>query len=436
MNYEEARAYLDQVSAKGNLLGLESIRILLRELGDPQDKLKFVHIAGTNGKGSVMAYAASILKEAGYRVGRYISPALFCYEERIQVNGDYITREAVARLVTEIAGARERIASRGEASTTIFEVETVMSFLYFVEQGCDLVLLETGMGGREDATNVVTTTLLEVIASISMDHMEFLGDTLEKIAWNKAGIIKKDTSVVSAFQQPEALEVLRSVCREQHASFRVMDRNEIKDIRYGLKEQQFSYRDMEHLRIHLAGICQIENAALAVDAVLELKKMGWEINEKQIRAGLDRTVWEGRFQVMRQQPAVVIDGAHNPDAARVLMDAVKEYFPENKIYYIFGVFSDKEYDKIIGITAGRAAGIYTVQTKDNPRALPAERLTEEVRKVNPNARTVGDVKKALELALEQAAPEDVILVFGSLSFLYEAKDFFENNKEAGNPAPV
>ena len=425
MNYEEARAYLSEVSIKGNLLGLDSIRILLREMGDPQDQLKFVHIAGTNGKGSVMAYLAAILKAAGYRVGRYISPTLFSYEERIQINGEYIPKEDVARLVTQIAAAREKIASRGEPSTTIFEVETVMSFLYFAEQKCDLVLLETGMGGREDATNVVTTTLLEIIASISMDHMEFLGDTLEKIAWNKAGIIKKGTQVVSADQEPEALAVLRQVCKEQAARLHLPERDRLSRIVYGLREQKFSYRGMENLVIHLAGTCQIGNAALAVDAAMALMSMGYQIREEHIRSGLADTVWEGRFQIIHENPFVIMDGAHNPDAASVLMDAVHHYFKGRKIYYIFGVFSDKEYDKIIEITAPRAEKIFTVETKDNPRALPAEELTEAVRQINPSAVTAKDVKMALHLALAEAKQEDIILVFGSLSFLWEAREYFE-----------
>ncbi len=429
MRYEEAREYLNLISAKGNLLGLESIRVLLRELGNPQDRLKFIHVGGTNGKGSVAAYMEGALRQAGYKVGRYISPALFSYEERIQVNGDYITREAVARLATEIAKARSAIARRGEPESTIFEVETAMSFLYFLEQGCDLVLLEVGMGGREDATNIVTATVMEVLVSISMDHMEFLGSTLAEIAWNKAGIIKKHTPVVSWPQQPEALEVIRQVCEKQEASLSVLREEEITDRVYGLREQKFSYRGLE-LTIHLAGTCQMENAALAALALLTLREQGYPVSDEQIRRGFENTRWEGRFQILRENPAVVIDGAHNPDAARVLMEAVGKYFPHQKIYYIFGVFSDKEYDKIIEMTAPRAEWIYTVETKDNPRALPAEELALAVSKVNPRVTAVADVPRALDAALERASGEDVILVFGSLSFLWEAKQYF--SEKSGN----
>ncbi|MDD2958183.1 MAG: bifunctional folylpolyglutamate synthase/dihydrofolate synthase [Lachnospiraceae bacterium] len=423
MNYEEAREYLAGIAAKGNLLGLEPIRCLLQEMGNPQNDLNFVHIAGTNGKGSVLAYTASILEQAGLRVGRYISPTLFSYEEKIQINEEYITKEAVARLVTEIRRARERAAAQGKPETTIFEVETVLSFLYFREQICDLVLLETGMGGREDATNVVERVLVEIIASISMDHMEFLGNTLEEIAWNKAGIIKKNTQVLSDLQQPEAEAVLRRVCRQQQATLYLVDKDQLGSVRYGLEEQSFDYRGLKNLVIHLAGTCQIGNAALALETIFALQREGFSISEEAIRTGLAKTRWPGRFQLLHKNPQVIVDGAHNPQAAQVLMDAIEKYFPDKKIYYIFGVFSDKEYDKIIRITAKRAEKIFTVETKENPRALPARLLTEAVQKVNPAVLTVGDVPKAIDLALQEAGKEDVILIFGSLSFQWEVKNY-------------
>ncbi|MDD3796980.1 MAG: Mur ligase family protein, partial [Lachnospiraceae bacterium] len=322
MNYEEAREYLAGIAAKGNLLGLEPIRCLLQEMGNPQNELNFVHIAGTNGKGSVLAYTASILEQAGLRVGRYISPTLFSYEEKIQINEEYITKEAVARLVTEIRRARERAAAQGKPETTIFEVETVLSFLYFREQICDLVLLETGMGGREDATNVVERVLVEIIASISMDHMEFLGNTLEEIAWNKAGIIKKNTQVLSDLQQPEAEAVLRRVCRQQQATLYLVDKDQLGSVRYGLEEQSFDYRGLKNLVIHLAGTCQIGNAALALETIFALQREGFSISEEAIRTGLAKTRWPGRFQLLHKNPQVIVDGAHNPQAAQVLMDAI------------------------------------------------------------------------------------------------------------------
>ena len=232
MNYEEAREYLDQVSKGGSVLGLDNMRELLKRLGNPQDSLKFVHISGTNGKGSVLAYLSTVFKEAGYRTGRYISPTLFSYREKIQVNEKFIGREDLSRLTEKVKAAAEEMQNCAAGDPTIFEIETALAFLYFVEQKCDIVILETGLGGALDATNVITTPVMEIIASISMDHMEFLGDTLGKIAYQKAGIIKPDTSVVSAMQQPEAMDVICNVCRERDCTFQMLDPEQIKDISY------------------------------------------------------------------------------------------------------------------------------------------------------------------------------------------------------------
>ena len=210
MNYEEARKYLIEVTKYGSVPGLDSIRELMRRLGNPQDKLKFIHIAGTNGKGSVLAYLSTILKKAGYRTGRYVSPTLFSYRERIQVDGEMIGREDLARLTEIVRDVSEDMERDGLAHPTSFETETAVAWLYFAEKNCDIVVLETGMGGRLDATNIVQTTVLEILTSVSMDHMEFLGDTLAAIAEQKAGIIKPYTAVVSAPQEDEAMEVLLS----------------------------------------------------------------------------------------------------------------------------------------------------------------------------------------------------------------------------------
>ena len=214
MNYEEARAYISQVSAGGSVLGLDSIRELLKRLGNPQDRLKFIHIAGTNGKGSVLAYLSTILTGAGYRTGRYLSPTLFSYRGRIQVDGEYISREALARLTTAVRAASEDMRACGLETPTVFEVETAISFLYFAEKQCDMVVLETGMGGALDATNIVRTTVLEILMPISMDHMDFLGDTLAEIAGQKAGILKPGIAVISAAQEPEAMAVIRQRAKE------------------------------------------------------------------------------------------------------------------------------------------------------------------------------------------------------------------------------
>ena len=428
MNYQQARAYLEKIAAKGDLLGLDSIRALLEELDNPQDSLRFIHIAGTNGKGSVLAFLGSILKAAGYRVGRYSSPALFSYEEKIRVGEEPISRRDLTELTEIIEKARDRCRRRGLPETTIFEVETALSFLYFKKMRCDVVLLETGMGGRDDATNIVKTTLLEIFTPISLDHMQFLGATAEKIAQVKAGIIKKNTRVVSAPQEEGVSKVLKEACERMGASIRFVDPAAIEDPVFGLREQYFSFGKYKRLKIGLAGVHQMQNAALALEAAAELCGMGFPVTERQIRYGLSQAVWEGRFQLLEQKPAVVMDGAHNPGAARALMESVDQYFPGRRIFYIMGMFADKDYRSVLSITAGRAYKIFTVETKGSKRALPAGILAEAARDFCRDVTVVKDARKALERARTEADEEDVILIFGSLSFLWEIRDWY---REAG-----
>ena len=422
MNYIEARVYLDEVSKYGSVLGLESMRELLRRLGDPQNELKFIHISGTNGKGSVLAYLSTILTGAGYRTGRYISPTLFSYRERIQVDGEYIEKESLARHVTAIAAAAEEMQKAGLPSPTAFEMETALAFLYFKEKRCDIVTLEVGCGGLLDATNVITTTVMEVIASISMDHTDLLGDTLAKIAAQKAGIIKPDTLVVSARQQEEAMQVIEDTCKEQHCALQAVDESKICDVRCGAEGQTFSYKVWENVTISLAGSYQIKNAALALEGVEALRQLGYALSDQQVREGMAHTVWRGRFTTLRRDPTVIIDGAHNPAAALELKESLERYFPGKTLYFVMGMFKDKDYAQVIDLTAPLARHIITVETPGNPRAMPARELAEAVGKVNPSVEWADSVAHGVEKALAMAGKEDAVIVFGSLSFLGEAAD--------------
>lgn len=413
---------MDEVSKYGSVLGLESMRELLRRLGDPQNELKFIHISGTNGKGSVLAYLSTILSGAGYRTGRYISPTLFSYRERIQVDGEYIERESLACHVTAIAAAAEDMQKAGLPSPTVFEIETALAFLYFKEKRCDIVTLEVGCGGLLDATNVITTTLMEVIASISMDHTDLLGDTLAKIAAQKAGIIKPDTMVVSAQQKSEAAQVIEDTCKEQHCTLQMVDESKISNVHYGAEGQTFSYKTWENVAISLAGSYQIKNAALALEGVEALRKLGYALSDQQVREGLLHTAWRGRFTTLRRDPTVIIDGAHNPAAALELKESLERYFPGKTLYFVMGMFKDKDYAQVIDLTAPLARHIITVETPGNPRAMPARELAEAVGKVNPSVEWADSVAHGVEKALAMAGKEDAVIVFGSLSFLGEAAD--------------
>lgn len=429
MNYAEARVYLDEISKYGSVLGLENMKELLCRLGNPQDDLSFIHISGTNGKGSVLAYLSTILSNAGYRTGRYISPTLFSYRERIQVDEEKIEKESLARHVTAIAQAIEEMKAEHAGNPTAFEVETALSFLYFKEKQCDIVVLETGLGGALDATNVIKTTAMEVITPISMDHMEFLGDTLEKIAEQKAGIIKPHTTVVSACQEPEAARVISRVCKEKECILKTVNPEEITEVVYDIQKQQFSYKTWKQAVIALAGSYQIANAALALEAVDALRKLGFTLTDRQVYEGLAKAVWKGRFTLLATNPAVILDGAHNPGAAKELQRSLNLYFKGKKLYYIFGVFQDKDYKEVIRLTAPLAEHIITVQTPNNPRALSADRLKEAVSGINPSVEAADSIQDAVHIARNLAQKDDAIIIFGSLSFLGEAEKALEKEEK-------
>lgn len=417
--YEQAQEYMEQVQRYGSVLGLDAMRELLRRLGDPQDQLKFVHIAGTNGKGSVLAYLSTILRCAGYRTGRYLSPTVFSELEKIQVNGRSVSKADFTVLLEQVRQAAEAMSAEGLAHPTPFEIETALAFLYFVKQSCDIVVLETGLGGREDATNVIKTAVLCVLASISMDHMAFLGDTLGKIAYEKAGIIKEKCPAVTIRQEPEAMEVIRHVCEERNSPLSVMDPDEIRGVRYGIEKQRFSYGGFDRLEISMAGTWQVENAALAVCAAKELDHSGFPVTEKQLRRGLMETGWKGRFTVLAKRPYFIIDGAHNRDAALRLAESVKFYFTNKKIITIMGILKDKEYEEVAAIMTPLATQVLTVTTPNNARALPAITLAETVRRFQPNVTAVDSLQEAVELSYLLADKDSVILAFGSLSYLGE-----------------
>ena len=452
MTYEEARDWLDNVSRHGDCLGLERMRILMEELGNPQDRLRFIHIAGTNGKGSVMTYLERTLSLAGYRVGRYLSPALFCYEEKMRVNEVYISREEVALTARTVRDACEKMVRDGKDAPTIFEVETAMAFCFFLQKDCDLVLLETGMGGETDATNVVRTTILEIFSSISLDHMEFLGDTVEKIASVKAGILKEGSLAVSDMQSPGVEEVLAGRAGEMKIPVAFVDAGRISNAAYALAQQTFTYttagigagilgeraaapRRWENMKISMPGTWQVRNACTALEAVEALRLLGYRLDEAVVRSGFESAVIGGRFEVVCREPLIIMDGAHNPEAALRLKESILAYFPEaeragRKLYFVMGVFADKDYTAEIALTAPLADEIITVQTGNHPRALAADALAREVLKVNPNTVCGGSVAKGLEMALERAGREDVLILFGSLSWLGEAREYLKSRVQA------
>ena len=340
MNYQECRAYIDDSAKYGSVLGLDNMREMLDRLGNPQDAVPYVHVAGTNGKGSVIAYLYTTLTRAGYKVGRYISPTLYSYRERLEIAGEKISQEDFAKYVTEISRSIDQMTAVGMNHPTPFEIETAAAFLYFKEENCDLVLLETGMGGNLDATNIVKNTKLAVLVSISMDHMSFLGNTLGEIAEKKAGIIKPGCRVVTTKQKPEAAQVIADTCNKLHVPCVVSDPDEAVLEKESVFGQTFSYKG-EEFAISLAGVYQKENAVLALNALEELDRLGWTTTMEQRKDGLLHTSWKGRFTVIHKKPLFIVDGAHNAGAADKMAESVRHYFNGKKLIYIMGVLQTR-----------------------------------------------------------------------------------------------
>lgn len=418
MNYLEAMEKMEQIAKKGTVLGLEPIRILCDLLGNPQDKINVIHITGTNGKGSILAYLESMFIEGGYKVGKYSSPTLFSYLERFKMNKEDMKEEEFAESFTKVFRCLEQMKKNDAPMPTAFEVETAIAFDYFYEKKVDVVLLETGMGGTLDATNIVKRPVCTVIASVSMDHMAFLGDTIKKIAKEKAGIIKESVPVVvSPKQMEEAKQVMIETAREKKAPF--FDSEIPKICEFSLEKQSFSLlgNEKKKYEISLLGTHQLENAATALK-VVEVIKEKLPLTNDQMLAGLRKTRWSARFEIIRKEPLVIRDGAHNENAALRLKESLQNYFTKPKFIYIMGVLKDKEYEKIINIMAPMTELVYVFAPK-NERALSAEELKSVWEKHNKKVLIVEDVKMALEQAIHQYRDESGILCFGSLSFMSE-----------------
>ena len=446
MTIAEAYKFIEESNKYGSVLGLSSMKTLLARLGNPQEQLKFVHVAGTNGKGTTAAYISAVLAAAGYYVGRYISPAVLNKREIIQIsykyeashiisneNGQkrdtepvkhssiltkYISEEDITCYIEQIQKACVSITAEGLPHPTVFEIETAMSFLYFLDSKCQIVVLEVGLGGRLDATNVINTVECAVLTSISMDHMHILGNTLEQIAREKAGIIKPGIEVISYDQKPEARKVIEEVCKEMESGVTFADFNNIKIEEQDLKGTIFSYEEWKHLHINLLGENQVKNAVTAILTIKALQRSGYSITEEDIYTGLLNASWRGRFEILKREPLFIVDGAHNEDAAVSLAKNINIYLKNKRIIYIMGVLADKDYNAVLKHTGKYASVILTI-TPDNSRGLSSSVLAEAANQYCSVVYDCSRVPDAVKMAYNIAGESDVILAFGSLSYLKE-----------------
>ena len=416
MSYEEALDYIHHVTWRGSRLGLERTRELLERIGNPHHKLKFVHVAGTNGKGSTCAMLAKTLSLAGYRTGLYISPFINRFNERMQLDGVSIADETLAEITAYIRPHAEAMADH----PTEFELITVIAFEYFLREKADIVVLEVGMGGSLDSTNVIDTPELAIITNIGLDHTRELGATIAEIASAKAGIIKSGGDVLIYDQNVEADKVFADACRACGANLHVTDHSRISNISVSLTALWFDCAPYGRLECGLAGTYQAKNAAVAITAVELLQSKGWNIREEHFKEGLRSVRWPARFELLQQNPVFIADGGHNPQGIRAVAESLKAHFPDQKITFLLGVMADKEIAQMIELLSPLAKEFVTV-TPDNPRALSADVLAAMLIERGQSAVSCGSVEESVRVSIERAGVNGVVCALGSLYLLGDVR---------------
>ena len=423
MTAREAISYIEHQGWSTTRLGLTRTRALLQKLGDPQKALKFVHVTGSNGKGSTCAMLDAILRAAGYRTGLYTSPYLQDFCERIQVNGENIPGETLARLTERVRAAAETM----EDHPSQFELVTALGMLYFAEQRCDIVVLEVGMGGALDSTNVIDCPEAAVITNIGLEHTEYLGGTLEAIAETKAGIIKSGCNAVCYDGAPEVTAVVRRVCAERGVPLRCVDFSKLTPLAQGFDGQRFLWNGEEY-RLALLGRYQFHNAATVLETVEALRERGWVVPKEAVKAGLAQVTWPARMEVMRCNPLFLIDGGHNPQCAEALADSLRALLPEKKAVFLLGVLADKDYPRMLAQLTPLAEEFICL-TPLSERALPAEDLAAYLAAQGAKARACADIKQGLRAAFDAAGKDGAVVAFGSLYLAGAVRGAFQAQRK-------
>lgn len=410
MNYKETLDYIHSINWAFCKPGLERIKELCNGLDNPQDKLKFIHVAGTNGKGSFCSMLSSVLTESGYRVGLYTSPYITKFNERMAINGKPISNNELIKITEKV----KEIADKMTDKPTEFELVTAIAFEYFYQSKCDYVVLECGLGGRLDSTNIIKTSVLSVITGISLDHTSILGDTVEKIAYEKAGIIKEGVPVLWCGEDEKAKKVICDVAENRHSPVYFPDHDEIIIKRATLDETFFDYKNFRNVTIKLLGKYQPVNCANVLEAITVLSIYGVGLEYPSVIEGLAKAEWHARFERLQENPLVIFDGAHNPEGVDASVDSIKDYFGTSKVYVLTGVMADKDYTymaKKISTVAGR---VYTI-TPDNPRSLSAEDYSEVYSSLGIPSQSFENIKSAIECAILDAKRDGkALFCLGSL----------------------
>ena len=414
MNYNEALRYIHSVSSLGSIPGLERIRELLNLMGNPQKELRFIQIAGTNGKGSTTSMLSSVLSEAGFKVGVYTSPFILFFNERIAIGGEMISDEDLAEITTYTKSFADKMSSR----PTEFELITAIGFEYFKREKCDIVVLEAGMGGRYDATNIVENTVLSIITGISLDHTDYLGNTTEKIAWEKAGIIKNGAPVIFGGVDKDAEAVIRAEAEKQGSEFIKLNREEIIVNEASLSGTSFNLKEFKDLHLSLLGEFQPINASVVTLAYLKLKDLGFNLTEENLREGLFKTHWKARMEILNREPLIIYDGGHNPEGVLAATNSIKTLLGDKKAVVLTGVMKDKDYNFIAKTLSEISEKVFTVKPF-NPRALGSKEYAEVFNRLGVSAEATQTLNEGVEKALAFAKENRLPLFISGSLYMYQ-----------------
>lgn len=421
MEYTDVTAFINKAKKFGSRLDLTRIRKLCNILGNPEEKCRFIHIAGTNGKGSVSIFVENILVQAGYKTGLYTSPFIYHFNERIQINNMPIDDKSLTHIMEKVVAATEKMLAEGFEHPTEFELITAAAFLYFAEENCEVAVIEVGLGGVLDSTNVISNPLVSVITSISFDHMEYLGNTLSEIARNKCGIIKRGCPVISyPFQAEEALDLIRQTADTLGCKLTIADTDTLEIKKIGIDGNLFCYHGIEY-ETRLIGEYQIYNAVTAVNAAEALKEKGYIISEKDVQKGMKAAKWPARFEVLSKNPVVIADGSHNPDGMRAFVDAALKILNGKKVICVFGMLRDKDYKMCLKLLS-KISDTVIVTEVDSPRVETAENLAAAARAYFANVYEEKDNAAAVVAAKDLAVGGGAIVALGSLYMMKNIKD--------------
>lgn len=408
MDIEEYLKNFDSVTKDPSL---DAMEYFMKEFNNPHQKTKFIHIAGTNGKGSVCEMINSVLVNAGYRVGKYISPHLSRYNERIAVNNVEITDKEMSDILEVISEKVEKYNKTHQVPVKEFEVVTTLALIYFAQKNCDIVVLETGLGGTDDCTNIAEG-MISIITNIGLDHMDILGNTIQDITKKKAGIIKKNKDTIMCFQET-VTDIIKEKCKEENNVLHIVNKEDVTNYSFNDEYQQINYKEYKNIKINLKGKCQIYNAAITLECINVLKQKGYKITEESIRKGLSTVIHKARFETINKKPYIVFDGGHNENAIQNLISTIKQYYPNKRKVYIISILKTKDYKTVIKLLTQDKNGIFIFTTgNDEKRYVSKEDLYKEAQKYLSNNLYTKELNNAIKFA-KDTYKEEVIMVIGS-----------------------